>query len=173
MNPGCTEFTRTPRPAQCSAMFLGRVRTAPLVAWYAGEVPNPPLVPKIELMLITGPVPGRGERRSGRLHPQEHAGLIDPDRAAPVRQRRVLDRREVAHARIVHQDVQPAELTGPPPRPQPPIQPPTSHEMDVDRAPPFGLISPAIWAPASSWISVTRTAAPSLASRLAVAARCH
>ena len=29
--------------------------------------------------------------------------------------------------RIVHQDVQPAELTGPPPRPQPPIQPPTPH----------------------------------------------
>jgi hypothetical protein len=28
------------------------VRTAPLAAWYAGEVPKPPLVPKIELMLM-------------------------------------------------------------------------------------------------------------------------
>ena len=27
--------------------FLVWVRTAPLAAWYAGELPNPPLVPKI------------------------------------------------------------------------------------------------------------------------------
>lgn len=72
---------------------------------------------------------------------------------------------------FVQQDVQPAELTGPPPRRQPPIQPPTPHrDGRRPRGPPFTSISPAIWAPAWSWISVTRTAAPSLANRLAVAA---
>src|SRR6478752_403436 len=53
MNPGWIELTRMPSVAQCSAAFLVRVRTAPFAAWYAGDVPKPPLVPKIELMLIT------------------------------------------------------------------------------------------------------------------------
>ena len=32
-NPGCTELTRTPPSAQCSATFFVSVRTAPLAAW--------------------------------------------------------------------------------------------------------------------------------------------
>ena len=51
--PGCTELTRIPSAAQCSAAFLVISRTAPLAAWYAGEVPNPPLAPKIDELLIT------------------------------------------------------------------------------------------------------------------------
>ena len=38
MKPGWMELTRTPLVAQCSATFLVSVRTAPLAAWYAGEV---------------------------------------------------------------------------------------------------------------------------------------
>ena len=55
MKPGWTEFTRTPSVAQRSAMFLVSVRTAPFAAWYAGDVPKPPEVPKIELMFTTDP----------------------------------------------------------------------------------------------------------------------
>ncbi len=55
--PGWTEFTRTPSSAQPMAAVLVIVRTAPLAAWYAGDAPNPPLEPKIELMLTTEPRP--------------------------------------------------------------------------------------------------------------------
>ena len=53
MKPGWIELTRTPSVDQCRATFFVSVRTAPLAAWYAGETPKPPLVPKIELMLMT------------------------------------------------------------------------------------------------------------------------
>lgn len=59
MNPGCSELTRTPRRAQCSAAFLVIRRTAPLAAWYENWAPNPPTVPKIDATLTTEPPPER------------------------------------------------------------------------------------------------------------------
>src|SRR3954449_11515804 len=57
MKPGCSELTRTPEVAQCSAAFLLSVRTAPLAAAYAALLPSPPTVPRIELRLTIEPPP--------------------------------------------------------------------------------------------------------------------
>src|SRR5216683_5682661 len=49
--PGCTELTRMPSPAYCTAAVLVAMRTAPLDALYAMWIAFWPTKPEIEEML--------------------------------------------------------------------------------------------------------------------------
>ena len=99
MKPGCSELTRTPPVAQCSAAFLVMVRTAPLAAWYATLLPSPPTVPRIEHMLTIEPPPAEAIQRAAVLHPEPDPGLVHRDHRVPVLLGLLLDRREAADAR--------------------------------------------------------------------------
>lgn len=55
MNPGRTEFTRTPSGAKPRALFLVQVRAAPVAEVQAGEAPKPPVMSANEEMLTADP----------------------------------------------------------------------------------------------------------------------
>src|SRR2546430_17162471 len=57
MKPGCTELTRMPSPASCTAAVFVMMRTAPLEALYAMCTPSWPTKPEIDEMLTMAPPP--------------------------------------------------------------------------------------------------------------------
>ena len=112
MKPGWIELTRTPSVGPVHGDALGQRADGALGRVVGRRGTEPAAGAEDRADVDHRPVRRGGQRRRRCLHPQEHASLVDIDRAAPVGQRCLLDNRQIAHSGVVDQDVKRAEVNG-------------------------------------------------------------